>query len=511
MMRALVTPFAVALALPACTVISSDLLIGGPGSGSGTDAGVGSGSGSGSGPGSGMPVTDGLVLDYEFDDCAGTVATDATAGKHDGTITGASTIWSGSGGRHGCDITMTPVNPATAYVTVPAGIFTGVSDFTIATWVRMTSNPSWSRIYDLGGNAAGFMYMSTNGYAVGTTTDIGIDADWYFAPAGSATTGVDSYLGTMSALPTGVWKHVAITGKGSTGERHIFIDGFPASDLASSQPISPSQFEPLGDSWIGKSRFDSSGDPGFPGEIDEFKIYNQILTADEIADLAWPQLDYHYWRFDETGGTTAADSSDYAAGSGATFTATLANGASFAVDLGILGNAVAFGGGSAGTSSPYAAIDGNPLADCSKANELTIAAWIEIKAYAANSHVFDFGGATTDIYLAPYNGTSQLAVGVTSAGGSLTITHSPIAADDSWHHVAVTMDATSNVSLYLDGVQVEAQSTTAKASDFAGAAITQAYLAKSRSSDPYFDGSIDDLRIACRAYTPDEISNLAHK
>jgi hypothetical protein len=499
-----------AIVSSACTVISSDLLNGG-GSGSGSGSKMDASVGSGSGPGSGIPVTDGLVVDYEFDECSGTVAGDATTGKHDGTITGATTIWSGSGGRHGCDITMAPVNPATAYVTVPAGIFTNVSDFTIATWVRMTSNPSWSRIYDLGGNAAGFMYLSTNGYAVGTTNDIGVDADWYFAPTGSATTGVDSYLGTSTALPAGVWKHVAIIGKGSTGERHIYIDGFPAADITSSQPISPSQYEPLGDSWIGKSRFDSSGDPGFPGEIDEFKIYNQILTPDQIANLAWPQSDYHYWRFDEAGGTTAADSSDFAAGSGSTFTATLSNSASFAVNLGILGNALSFGGGSAGTSSPYAEIDGNPLAGCAAANELTIAAWIQIKAYATNSHVFDFGGTTTDIYLAPMNGTSQLAVGVTSSGGTLTITHSPIAADDSWHHVAVTMDATSNVSLYIDGAQVEVQSTTAKASDFAGTAITQSYLGKSRSNDPYFNGAIDELRVACRAYTPDEIKNLAHK
>jgi hypothetical protein len=466
--------------------------------------------GSGSGPGSGSSVTDGLVVDYEFDECSGSVVTDATSGKHDATITGASTIWSGSGGRHGCDIAMLPVSPATAYVTVPAGIFTGVSDFTIATWVRMTSNPSWSRIYDLGGNAAGFMYLSTNGYAVGTTTDIGVDADWYFAPTGSATAGVDSYLGTSTALPTGVWKHVAITGKGSTGERHIYIDGFPAADLTSSQPISPSQYEPLGDSWIGKSRFDASGDPGFPGEIDEFKVYNQILTPDQIADLAWPQSDYHYWRFDEAGGTTAADSSDYAAGS-ASFTATLTNGASFAVGVGILGNALGFAGGSAGTSSAYAEIDGNPLANCASANQFTIAAWIQIKAYETNSHVFDFGGASTDIYLAPSNGTSQLAVGITSTNGNVTVTHSPLAADDTWHHVAVTMDATGNVSLYLDGAQVQVETTTAKASDFAGTAINQAYLAKSRSNDPYFNGAIDDLRIACRAYTPDEIKNLAHK
>ena len=68
------------------------------------------------------------------------------------------------------------------------------------------------------------------------------------------------------------------------------------------EPISPQ-------SWLGKSRFDS--DSGFSGTIDEFRIYSRVLTASEIQDLAWPKTDYSYWRFDDSSGTAAKDSSDH--------------------------------------------------------------------------------------------------------------------------------------------------------------------------------------------------------
>ena len=141
----------------------------------------------------------------------------------------------------------------------------------------------------------------------------------------------------------------------------------------------------------------------------------------------------------------------------------------------------------------------------------TIAAWIRIDAYATNSKVFDFGSATTDIYLAPTDG-SGMHVRLMSPAGTLDLVTAapPIPANSTWHHVAVTMDEGNVVVLYVDGMPVTTQaSATVKPSDFAG--VTEVYLARSRSADPYFDGAIDELRIACRAFTSDEIKNLSHQ
>jgi hypothetical protein len=39
--------------------------------------------------------------------------------------------------------------------------------------------------------------------------------------------------------------------------------------------------------------------------------------------------------------------------------------------------------------------------------------------------------------------------------------------------------------------------------------LTGGYLGRSRAQDPYLNGAIDELRIACRAFTPDEIKNFS--
>jgi len=51
--------------------------------------------------------------------------------------------------------------------------------------------------------------------------------------------------------------------------------------------------------------------------------------------------------------------------------------------------------------------------------------------------------------------------------------------------------------------------TTVRPADFA--ATTDNYLGKSRfeATDSYLHAALDDLRIACRAFTADEIKSLA--
>jgi hypothetical protein len=90
----------------------------------------------------------------------------------------------------------------------------------------------------------------------------------------------------------------------------------------------------------------------------------------------------------------------------------------------------------------------------------------------------------------------------------------PVPADNAWHHVAVTVDATDHVTLYIDGASVASGSAATDGASYVRAGdfttVTDYSLGKSRFSDPYLNGAIDDLRISCRAYTSDEIKSLAH-
>jgi hypothetical protein len=334
------------------------------------------------------------------------------------------------------------------------------------------------------------MYLTPNGYT--NAVNDGIHASSY---GGAATN--ENILGLHTQLPTGVWKHLAITGSG--GQRKLYIDGYPAGSIDAGPAVPPKEMEPIApNSWLGRSRFPA--DPGLDGVMDDFKIYGRVLSQTEIADLAWPQHDYSYWRFDDGAGASAKDSSDNANAM------TLMSGATWTP--GQLGGALDIPGGAAGSTGPHAELASNPLASCD--SQLTIAAWIKVHALTAGSRVFDFGtGTTAFIYLAPSDGTG-MHVGMTSPAGTfdMATTSPPISGDNTWHHVAVTIDSGNVVSLYVDGSLMKNQSSTGvKPSDFAN--LTDNWLGKSRASNPYFNGAIDDLRIGCRALTADEIKNLS--
>jgi len=466
------------LLLAACNVIKSDLL--------------GDGGGSHDGPSDGtsdMPEP-GLILRYTFEDTA-TAVRDVSGRHMDGTAS-ATTVWIADG-RTGRGLGL----GGTQYVSLPSGVLTGVDDFTIAAWVKLSSASDWQRIYDFG-NVAGdrFMYLTISGYEPMAAPDGSAIYDGVHVSSFGGSVENENWLGSKTRLPTLVWKHLAITGSG--GDRHLYIDGFPVATRVGGGKggtnVPPREMEPMApNSWLGKSRF---GDPGLNGALDEFRIYNRVLTASELAELAWPQHDYSYWRFNEGSGTSAKDSSDNA------ITATLTSDVTWTT--GRLGGAIKLSGGPPGPTGPHATLASNPLARCT---EFTVATWIKLSAL--DGRIFDFGtGSDTYVYLAVTDGTGMhFGMAVPGKPAFDLATPSPLAADDTWHHVAVTL-LSGVARIYVDGEQAATQGGTSIRPGDLGA-TTENWLGQSRAGDRYLSGSLDELRIACRAYTGDEIKNLA--
>ena len=450
----------------------------------------------------GGDVTNGLILHYAFDDGSGTVVTDTSGAGHNGTFenqaeTGSPPLWTTSG-RTGDAALFTGAQD----VLVPSGVLASVTDMTIGVWVKMTTIAPFARIFDFGNGPLGtgnhWTFLAPSGIS-------GVEWDMYGGPPVDGST-QEAVIESGTQLPTEVWKHIAMTASGANYQ--MYIDGFPAAEVNDGPVVTPAEMEPLTPaSWLGKSRF---SDPYLNATIDELRIYNRVLSASEVADLAWPQHDYSDWRFDEGTGTTAADSSDNA------ITGTLSGGAGWTAS-GRLGAAVNLPGGTwsdAGADGPQVDFASNPLANCTSA--FTVASWVKIHSSTNWARLFDFGTAKTAfVYVAPI-GAAGVHFGMASPSGvpyDLEAA-SPVPGDDAWHHVAVTVDATDTVTIYLDGTSIKSGSaakdsgTYVKAGDFA--TLTDYSLGKSRFSDPYLNGAIDDLRISCRAYTSDEIKTLAH-
>jgi len=168
---------------------------------------------------------------------------------------------------------------STSYVTLPTGIVSKVTDFTISAWVKMDALTNWMRVFDFGISQTQYMYFTVQG---GTTTANGVTLST--VKYGIKNGGTELSVTAPYAFPLNTWVHLAITQSGNTAK--LYINGVLKS-TNTALSINPSQLTPTGATtgtnlnYLGKSQFN---DPFFKGSIDEFKIYRRALSAAEIVE-----------------------------------------------------------------------------------------------------------------------------------------------------------------------------------------------------------------------------------
>jgi len=198
-----------------------------------------------------------------FDEGSGTNAADSSGKGHTGTLTGGAT-W--AAGKQGHAVSL---DGNTGYVSLPANIVADVSDFTIAAWVYWNASKNWERIFDFGSGTGRYMMLTPR-------ANTGIAR---FAITLNGSAGEQDINGNV-ALPTGQWAHVAVTLSGSVGT--LYLNG-NAIGSNTAMSFAPYLVESTNQNWIGRSQF--AADPYFNGLIDEFRIYRNALTAEQITAL----------------------------------------------------------------------------------------------------------------------------------------------------------------------------------------------------------------------------------
>ncbi|GIF00016.1 beta-L-arabinofuranosidase domain-containing protein [Paractinoplanes rishiriensis] len=181
------------------------------------------------------------------------------------------------------------------YVGLPDATVDGLRTFSIALWVRLTELRTWSRAFDFGTGTSANMFL--------TVDDGGAPR---FAITTSGSGGEQRVRGT-SRLPVGQWVHLAVTlGNGSAT---LYVNGAVAG-TNNAVTLTPASLGAPKNNWIGRSQY---GDATLAGSVDEFHLYDRVLTAAEVGSLAAAGTGTHgnlaWYRFEDGTGTAVADSS----------------------------------------------------------------------------------------------------------------------------------------------------------------------------------------------------------
>jgi arabinoxylan arabinofuranohydrolase len=203
-----------------------------------------------------------LAHRYSFSETSGTTVADSVGGPAwNGTLPNGGTFANGQ---------LTLASAASRYVSLPAGIVSTLTNFTIETWVRLNSTANWARIFDFGNNTTSYMFLTPQNGAT-TRLRFGITTN---------SAGGEQQITGLTALSVGVWHHVAVTLTGNTGI--LYLNGV-AQGTNTGMTLRPATLGNTVNNYLGRSQW---ADPYLNGILDEFRIHSVPLTAAEIAATA---------------------------------------------------------------------------------------------------------------------------------------------------------------------------------------------------------------------------------
>ncbi len=399
---------------------------------------------------------------------------DSTPYDTDATLMGAASYGNDRKNKASSALSLSAVGDYAQMLNVPTAMrFSDASNFTLSAWIKPTGLSGLQTI--IGQQRSSSIYFQLNSNRL----RLGLD---------------DAPTLSTATLSPGVWHHVAATYDGSTKNVILYIDG-----SADGPPVytydgsgSPAQ----ANWYIGyESRY---GDQ-FIGLIDDARIYNRVLTAEEITTQAASyesQINLHksssasgesvnlssgligYWAMDGN----ARDSTPYG-NNGTVNGATLAAGRA-----GLPNSAYSFNG-----TSDNIQIDG-PIVS----TNATIAGWYKYPDSSNITALFRDNTCTGGWILWGSGTNFSFRVGGTQYNTSVnTNTYT-----NQWTHFAITKEGPS-VVFYINGANVFSGSGAANVPS-----AMPWRLMKNGACSNWASGIVDSFRIYNRALSASEVQAL---
>ena len=442
-------------------------------------AGLSTGSTGNSGT-TGGSLTKGLVghwnLDSESYNPATKRFTDKSAFSNHGTSANAATFTTDHKGQ--ADRAMT-FNGTSDYVNAGNAASLKSSVFTYSAWVKPVS----IIIGTIKGGSAetdGAQFRISDGYL-------------QLLKQGMVLMGTSN---TVISLNT--WSFVAVS-YNSSGKYNFYINGNDAGSGTNLQTfIFPTN------TWIG-SRYTAGAQEVFKGSIDEVRIYNRALSAEEVKmsyDAYRPKFSagtgekglVGHWNLDSESYNPATKRfTDKSAFSNH---GTSANAAGFTADhMGQADRAMTFNG-----TSDY--VDaGNGASLQFGLSDITISMWIKVNPSSLVSGLLAKGGDVGRFWIV-YSPNTLRINSYFGAGLDFWLDSNINVNNNAWHHVVGTFDRDGYEKIYVDGIYSTQQDISAASSIVWNPSDSVSF---SPGTYNFFSGSIDEVRIYNRALSAEEI------
>ena len=293
--------------------------------------------------------------------------------------------------------------------------------------------------------------------------------------------GTDFFATSPASYNDNQWHYAVVTYGGSTVI--LYIDGVQvASKSTSGASPDSSGTQPV--RVAANSRVTPPTTNFFIGDIDEVRAWNDDLTATEQANA-----------FAGTSFNTGEQVLylDFSGGGG--------------------GGGYNYAPGFTATGSNYFDVASSPSLQLSS---FSAAAWFKTSTnFASEAFIVNKGGIGSDSagqnqnYQISFSSTEVIKVGFeTSTGADFFVSSPTTYNDNQWHYAVVTYDGSSNLILYIDGVQVASKSTGGASPETSGTKPVR-IAANSRVTPPsnFFTGEIDEVRIWNDDLTAAEVAN----
>ena len=224
-----------------------------------------------------------LVGWWKLDETSGTTAADSSGNGNDGTLTSMA----------GDEWTTGQVDGALE--------FDGTNDYIDVSSLSATTDKTFSC----------WIYANSLTADFTTLIEFGSDAPWFGVAEWSGNWYLleyDKNCWGQTRLSTGQWYHIAYTSDSSTNSSKVYLNGVEDTEFAANANT---------ETGSGMGIAYHNGDTCFNGIIDDVRVYDRALTADEISQLAgcWRLSDQTAFEYDiaagKTPGLVQIDSSHY--------------------------------------------------------------------------------------------------------------------------------------------------------------------------------------------------------